>query len=92
MFVDAEIGHRLQRRGQLAGAAVHQQQIGARRVLAGFLLLGQAREAAAQHLLHHAVSSPGTRSVLLMLNLRLLVLLEALGTGHDHCRRPRRAH
>jgi hypothetical protein len=82
--VDAQVGHHLQRRVQLALAAVDQHQVGAVVAVALFLFLDQAGEAAAQHLLHHPVVVAGRQLGRADVELAVLALHEALRPGHDH--------
>ncbi len=68
----------------MARPAVDQQQVRADGVLALFLVLDQAGEAAAHHLAHHAVVVAGGQILAPDIELAILRLLEAVGAGHDH--------
>ena len=73
-----------QRDGELARAAVDQHQVGPFGLGDRSLFLDQAREAARQHLAHHAVVVAGRELGRFDVELAVLAFSKPSGPGHDH--------
>ena len=71
-------------RGELAGAAVDQHEVGRGPSVQVALVLGELAETPRQHLAHHGVVVAGGQILALHVELAVLPFDEAFGSGDDH--------
>ncbi len=82
--VEAELIEHRMRRGELAGAAVDQDEIGRGPSFHLAFALGELAEAPRQHLAHHGVVVTRGKVFALHIELPVLAFDEAFRSGNDH--------